>query len=223
MKLPQIILVCFVLAAACKPPDVLEGTYSTLPGDAGTTYFFRSDSTFTSSGWTCITRDTGTGHYKLTRDSLIFFYDTMAVEKMSRLKVDTLPPGGDSCQLQFYVHDKDGALIFVTIMAESSTGQKHFGYTDVNGNATVNIPWNEFPVTITVKYVGYYSVQTTIGKSGNRKITIRMNSAMQHVTPGGTVLRYHVKKMTRRKVLLDFEYEIEGERKTGRHYLFRKK
>lgn len=167
--------------------------------------------------------DTGFGHYRLTRDSLILYYDTMEVEKLSHILIDTMPAGGDSCELQFYLHDNVGPLINSIVIVGTAKGRVIGKATDMDGRTVVKVPWDEFPVMVACRYIGYYPVRTTVDSAINQKLAVWMNPSMKHITPGGTVHAYGLRKIKRKKILLTWQNVDEsGEMRIARWMLYRR-
>lgn len=215
-----------LVISSCRHPTSLDGYYSTTATAdlVGTNYQFYPDSTFTSYGWTCMSRDTGFGHYRLTRDSLILLFDTLEAANFSRVSVDTLPGSNDSCEFLVNLHDGTEPVMFAVVAATTLNGKKYGQVADINGQARIKIPRDSFPLTLECRCVGYTTVQIRIDTPVNLKIEVNMNRSDMHVVPGGTVMAYGLQKVKRRKILLTVDYhDADGKMKTEKWILYRGK
>jgi hypothetical protein len=174
----------FVLLLWGCSPRILNGSYTTGVDLVSTQYFFRSDSTFSSSGWTSLGSDTGTGRYRLTRDSLFLYFDTVRT-KAPVFTADSLPAHGDSCVFTVQCLSDSEQVPFALVTARARGVNSAAAVADLNGMAVLKVPRSAFPVDIECRCAGYIPVRITFRSPADYTVSVSMSSSLQFAMPAG--------------------------------------
>jgi hypothetical protein len=218
-----VILFLLLVGMSCREKNLAGTAYSTGPDLAGDIYYFKTDSTFESRGWTCLGGDTGLGRYKLTKDSLVFYYDTLDSRKGRYVEVDSSVALGDTCIINILCRD-DSSVIPNAAVAVSSKGPMKGAITNVEGKATFRIAKTDFPVKISFAMAGYQRLIIEVTRARNFDFNVKLRPAMVFNIPPGTVHAYAAKKVTKKEIRLEFDYtDPDSVKKTARRNLRRVK
>lgn len=199
------LLILIISVISCRETSLAGSTYCSATDFVGDCYYFKTDSTFESRGWTCMGGDTGVGHYRLTKDSLIFYYDTLDAAKGRYVYVDSSDALGDSCEIKILCRDQANPLVGVVIVVMFKSKAKGTA-TDTSGVAKFKIAKSDFPIMINCNLTGYQRLRIDIARPNDYKLNVQMRTAMLFNIPAGTVHAYAMKKLTRKEIRLKYDY-----------------
>lgn len=203
-----ILVTVLILISCCKPSHLIEGSYSTKRDYVATAMIFRSDSTFSIYHGSCLSRDSGYGTYVLTRDSLILNYDTCEAPR-SNFSIDTLASSGTLMSISVKCFGDSGPISDAVVLCKGCHGMPYV--TDSSGIASFRLGSEVFPVVIKCVQLGYDVGTVVINQPGNYNVNVKLSYTTCRSIAGGTVERYQVKSLTKRRLCLVYGFELLGE------------
>jgi hypothetical protein len=215
-------LLILIAAGGCREVKLAGTTWVTEPEFSGTMYRFTSDSTFEMRGWSCMANDTGQGIYRLTKDSLIFYYDSLSTAKKRVITVDSSGNFGDSCTISIQCRDEDYALPYVIVLMKTQYAQRRPMTSTIDGQLYLKVARWDFPVTFEFRNTGYVSTRITVPNPGDYKLDVKMSMLPMLVVGAGEVHAYALKKLSKKVMKLGFDYtDAEGRGKAARKKFLR--
>ncbi len=216
------LLILMVSIVACRERSLAGTSYCTNMDLVGNCYYFKTDSTFETRGWSCMTGDTGVGHYQLTKDSLILWYDSLDMMKGAIMSADSAGCQGDTCVFTVQCLNNSEGLPFAVVTGRNSAGWNTAGsVTAMNGVATLHIANTDFPVTIECRLTGLVPVRITFNSPADYNVKVKMSSSI-FVIRAGSRHAYAVKKISKKEIRLKREYiGLDSARHSTTDYLYR--